>query len=89
MAMRQPHEYESPGCREVGGDWWFPEKDGTAGSLEFKIALSVCGSCLHKKECAEWGIANERFGVWGGLPERERARIRAQRGIRIREEGVA
>lgn len=81
--MRQPYEYESPGCREIGGDWWFPDKDGTGTSTEFKIVKSICGSCIHREECAEWGITNERFGVWGGLTEKERAKIRARRGIRL------
>ena len=87
--MRQPYEYESPGCREVGGDWWFPDKDGTAGTLEFKIAMSICGSCVHKQECAEWGINNERFGIWGGLTERQLSNARSRRGIKLGGEGVA
>jgi len=41
------------------------------------------------QECAEWGIRNERFGIWGGLSAVERKRIRRQRGITLREADVA
>ena len=85
--MRHPFEYESPGCREVGGDWWFPEKGGS--TIELGIARSICGSCIHREECAEWGINNERFGIWGGLTERSRAATRTKLGITLREDRSA
>ena len=25
--MREPREYENPLCAEIGGDFWFPDKD--------------------------------------------------------------
>lgn len=82
--MRHPHEFESPGCREVGGDWWFPDKNGNL--TELKMARTICVSCIHRTECAEWGIVNESFGIWGGTTEQERAALRRQRGIRVRED---
>jgi hypothetical protein len=47
------------------------------------LILSLCGKCVHQSECAEWGIKNERFGIWGGLTHGKRARIRTARGITI------
>jgi WhiB family redox-sensing transcriptional regulator len=33
-----------------------------------------------RQECLEYALGNdERFGIWGGLSERERRRVRLQR----------
>jgi WhiB family redox-sensing transcriptional regulator len=33
-----------------------------------------------RSECLEYALGNdERFGIWGGLSERERRRVRLQR----------
>jgi len=32
-------------------------------------------------ECAEHALQHEHYGVWGGMSERERRRVRAARGI--------
>lgn len=81
--MRHPHEFEFAGCREVGGDWWFPDKGQGRDRGESGIALSICRSCVHKQECADWGIANEEFGIWGGLPANQLDKIRKLRGITL------
>jgi hypothetical protein len=47
------------------------------------LILSICGKCVHQSECAEWGIKNERYGIWGGLTHGKRARIRTERNIVI------
>lgn len=75
--MRVPWNYEEPKCAEVGGDFWFPEK--AEDSTEIRMAKQLCVSCTHKKECLEWGINNEMFGIWGGLTSKERQRIRVMR----------
>jgi len=88
--MREPRFYENPSCAQVGGDFWFPEKaDGSMNTVEMAMAKSICNSCPHKAECAEWGIKNESFGIWGGLTETDRRPIRRARNIRVRGEGVA
>ena len=56
---------------------------------EIAMAKKICLSCPHKAECAEWGIKNESFGIWGGLTETDRRPIRRARNIRVRGEGVA
>jgi WhiB family transcriptional regulator, redox-sensing transcriptional regulator len=85
--LRRPDQFESPSCATVGGDYWFPElESGGITQAEAKIAKSICYSCPHKVECAEWGIYKERFGIWGGLTDMDRRHIRRSRGIRINEE---
>lgn len=89
--VREPSQYEAPSCATIGGDFWFPDKEQESISLtEAQYAKSICMRCPHRKECAEWGIRKENFGIWGGLSPRERFRIRQQRGIRLnQEDGVA
>jgi len=85
--LRRPDEFESPSCATVGGDYWFPELElGGITQAEARVAKSICHSCPHKVECAEWGIYKERFGIWGGLTDMDRRHIRRSRGIRINEE---
>ena len=87
--MREPRDYEAPACAEIGGDFWFPEKGNGSNTTEMLFAKSICKTCPHQSECAEWGILNEVHGIWGGLVVKERYKIRRQRGIRLREEDVA
>lgn len=88
--MREPAKYEAPLCASVGGDFWFPEKEGgSSNSTEMLMAKSICGRCPHKAECAEWGIQNESHGIWGGITEGERRFIRRQRKITVKEERIA
>ena len=49
-----------------------PEKGGST-----REAKAVCQSCEVRQQCLEYALANdERFGIWGGLSERERRRLR-------------
>jgi hypothetical protein len=42
-------------------------------------AKRVCKPCPLKDECGEWAIKHDEFGVWGGLSEKERRKIRKER----------
>jgi WhiB family redox-sensing transcriptional regulator len=40
-------------------------------------AKKVCTTCDVRSECLEYALSNdERFGIWGGLSERERRRLK-------------
>ena len=86
--MREPREYENPLCAQSGGDFWFPEP-GLGSTQEAVHARNICNSCVHQTECAEWGIYNERYGIWGGLSDFQRKQIRRQRNIVLRQENSA
>ena len=59
-------------CAEVDPDAFFPEKGEST-----RAAKSICRSCLVKVECLRSALLNdERFGVWGGLSDRERRQLR-------------
>ena len=37
----------------------------------------MCDGCAVRIECLEYALENdERFGIWGGLSERERRRLK-------------
>jgi WhiB family transcriptional regulator, redox-sensing transcriptional regulator len=62
-------------CAETDPEAFFPEKGGST-----REAKRVCTGCEVRAECLEYALANdERFGIWGGLSERERRRIRLAR----------
>lgn len=84
--MRGPWEFESPLCREIDSELFFPDK---MEQLKATTAMKICGSCIHKAECAEWGIHNETFGIWGGMSDVHRRIARRKKGIRVRENFVA
>lgn len=45
-------------------------------------AIELCNSCPAQEDCAEYAIvANEEFGIWGGLSERARRNERKARGL--------
>lgn len=59
-------------CAQTDPEAFFPEKGGST-----REAKRVCLSCDVRVECLDYALANdERFGIWGGLSERERRRIK-------------
>ena len=68
---------EQANCLGVDPDLFFPERGAST-----KEAKSVCGGCEVKMECLEYALRHgEKFGIWGGLSERERRRVRRQRAL--------
>ena len=66
---------EQANCLGVDPDLFFPERG--ASTLEAK---SVCSNCEVRADCLEYALVNgEKFGIWGGMSERERRRLRRQR----------
>ncbi|KMV21752.1 MULTISPECIES: WhiB family transcriptional regulator [Mycobacterium] len=59
-------------CCQTDPEAFFPEKGGST-----REAKRICQGCEVKTECLEYALAHdERFGIWGGLSERERRRLR-------------
>lgn len=44
-------------------------------------ARDMCSGCPVLRKCAAYGIARERYGIWGGLSESARQRIRVETGM--------
>ncbi len=63
-------------CAQTDPEAFFPEKGGST-----REAKRVCQSCEVRQECLEYALGNdERFGIWGGLSERERRRLKRRTG---------
>ena len=81
--MRPPRDFENPLCAQVDGELWFPDKGG-----DVTPAKKICFQCIHKTECAEWGIKHELHGIWGGLSGRDRRLIRRKKNISLEQPSV-
>ncbi|MBB3115660.1 WhiB family transcriptional regulator [Corynebacterium bovis] len=63
-------------CAQTDPEAFFPEKGGST-----REAKRICQACGVRDECLEYALANdERFGIWGGLSERERRRLKKRMG---------
>ena len=59
-------------CAETDPEAFFPEKGGST-----REAKKICTGCEVRAECLEYALGNdERFGIWGGLSERERRKLK-------------
>lgn len=59
-------------CAQTDPEAFFPEKGGST-----REAKKVCLSCDVSSECLDYALKNdERFGIWGGLSERERRKLK-------------
>jgi WhiB family redox-sensing transcriptional regulator len=71
-------------CMGVDPDLFFPERGAST-----REAKEVCRGCVVREDCLEYALTNsEKFGIWGGLSERERRRIRRRRSAERRGEVI-
>jgi WhiB family redox-sensing transcriptional regulator len=69
---QQPEWQERALCAQTDPEAFFPEKGGST-----REAKRICAGCEVRAECLEYALAfDERFGIWGGLSERERRRLK-------------
>ncbi len=54
---------------------WFPEP----GERANPEAVAICRGCPVKDDCLDESLYPLEIGVWGGLGERQRRRLRARR----------
>ena len=67
-------------CMGVDPDLFFPERGAST-----REAKEVCRGCVVREDCLEYALSNsEKFGIWGGLSERERRKIRRRRALERR-----
>ena len=76
--VRRPEDGQEPDwqeralCAQTDPEAFFPEKGGST-----REAKRICSGCEVRAECLDYALAHdERFGIWGGLSERERRRLR-------------
>jgi len=59
-------------CRGMDPEIFFPARGEPQGK-----ARAVCAVCPVREECGAFALANgEKYGIWGGMSERERRKLR-------------
>ena len=62
-------------CRDLDTATFFPESDEQAAAAKL-----ICATCPVRAACLEFAIVTRQDdGVWGGLDENERRRVRRRR----------
>ena len=76
-------DFTNASCKEIGVELFFPEDSGF--SHEERYVKKLCNECPIIKECLEWALHHENFGIWGGTTPMDRRVIRRARNIRVAE----
>lgn len=70
-------------------EWWFPyyylKKRQELVEIRQKAnqAKEICGTCAIQKDCLDYSLKHEPWGIWGGFDEQERALLRVERDIKV------
>jgi WhiB family redox-sensing transcriptional regulator len=68
-------------CRGLEPELFFPARGAST-----REAKAVCAVCPVRAECLEDALEHhEGHGIWGGMSERERRRIRSKRALERRQ----
>lgn len=73
FSFERPAWQAEAACADSDSEDFFTER----GESE-KGAKEVCAGCDVRAQCLEFGL-HEKFGIWGGLSERQRSAVRRQR----------
>ena len=80
MGMEDRGWQSRSNCMGVDPDLFVPERGAST-----REAKEVCRGCVVREDCLEYALDNgEKFGIWGGMSERERRRLRRARALERR-----
>ena len=70
--------------------WWFPNftnrqpvEDRLQARTDAAMAISICNECPIRMSCLEYSLEWEPFGIWGGLTEGHREKMRRSLNLHI------
>ena len=67
-------------CATADPELFFPLSSGGVSYARERRAKAFCGICHVRRECLAFALETQQVhGVWGGLSERERARLARRR----------
>ena len=73
----RPAWHRLANCRGVDPELFFPARGASTAE-----AKEVCRGCVVRIACLDYAVAaNEKQGIWGGMSERERRRVRRARAL--------
>lgn len=61
-------------CRGKPTNWWYPGADVDRAAAEW--AKTICARCPVRLPCLEHALRYKEIGIWGGLTESERDRMK-------------
>lgn len=74
----RPTWFDQAACRDLGPTLFFPE--GRHAEHDAQAAIAVCRTCPVRLDCAHHALnEGEEWGIWGGLDEATRTRVRRGR----------
>jgi WhiB family redox-sensing transcriptional regulator len=76
----RPRWVSSAACRGLDPELFFPQR----GEITYLVAKRVCAGCSVRRECLDFALGSPsgKYGVWGGLSERERRAARREQRMR-------
>lgn len=77
-----PTLFDGAKCTGIDTEIFYPPQEKFDLAEEKYITERLCGDCPVKQACLEWGLAHERYGIWGGTtPYRRRFMRKARRWV--------
>ena len=71
---------EQAACRRTDPDLFFPAGQTGIALDQIEAAKAVCRSCPVQRACLRFALeTNQEAGIWGGLDEDERRKVRSAR----------
>lgn len=79
-------EFRNALCKYTDPEIFFPTTTGNQQAEYInesnQTAIAICNSCTHQVECAAYALVRPNvYGIWGGLTNNDRKRIRKEHGI--------
>nr|AJM87322.1 WhiB-family transcriptional regulator [Saccharopolyspora endophytica] len=76
----------APECAETDPEVFFPEP----GRVDLaRQAIEICERCPVRDACLELAVRDGEWGIWGGMTEGRRRKIRAERRLASQDQEAA
>jgi hypothetical protein len=75
-------QWKNASCAGIDTEFFYPAKDKFEEG-EAELLKRICVDCPAMQACQEWGVAMERYGVWGATTPFERFAIRKRLNIMV------
>lgn len=73
---------ERAACLGVDAEIFFPVNTaGPIAAADLRAAKAVCARCPVRRQCLSWAMSMNVVGIWGGLSEHERRRLRRKEKV--------
>lgn len=80
----RPSLWDRAACRGIDTEVFYPAQELFTRDEE-RMFERMCTDCPIMMACLEWGLAHERYGVWGGTTPPMRHKIRKTIGWGLTE----